>query len=108
MGGRVRLSSRSATGDSPSCSRPAPAGPASSFVHPSRPPMCGARVGDTSDRSHHGRRMPPIRSELMEALLLLVALAVAWLVGLLVVIWVLPALLVVVVAKASDGPFLER
>jgi hypothetical protein len=39
----------------------------------------------------------------MEALLLLAILAVAWLVGLLTLIWLLPALIVAAVAGAVDG-----
>jgi hypothetical protein len=44
----------------------------------------------------------------MEALLVLAALVVVWLVGLLTLIWVVPALLIVLVAGAADEPAARR
>ena len=40
----------------------------------------------------------------MEPLLLIAGLALTWLVGLIVVIWVVPALLLAAVTRAVDGP----
>jgi hypothetical protein len=39
----------------------------------------------------------------MEALLVLATLGVTWLVGLLIVIWVVPGLIVLLLAKTGDG-----